>query len=184
MPKVKDWKLRNPGACRRPPGHFKFDKCGLWELWTNFPPERDWLPPEVYKRVRRVRIRYQDYWFVEKPDLYEMIHNKVSMKVSPTEPPESNDLPPEAEPYTPTEVEDEESEEAAHLSNSFSAAKHAKIKEADPLEISDDDEVIFITMMKTADPLPISHRDGVRWQGEVEHGGVSVMDVSVFNLFP
>jgi hypothetical protein len=165
-PKVKDWRKRNPGATTTH-GYFEFQKPGLWDAWYNFPPARCWLEPEVYKRVRRIRIRYQTFWYVEKPDPYVMIDNKMAMKVSP----------PEAEIYTPTEIESDE-----ELIGRLPAAKHTKITEADlidSIESSDDECVLILVKKQTADPLPIRDRDGVHWQGEVERGSVSIMDVSL-----
>ena len=173
-----DWRKRNPGASSKP-GYFEFQKPGLWDAWYNFPPERSLVPPEVYKLARRVRIRSQTFWYVEKPDTY-MIDNRIAMKVSPKEPPESKEMPPEAEVYTPTEIE---SDEELIGIGSLPAAKRAKITEADLIESieSSDDECVLV-MKQTADPFPIRDRDGVRWQGEVEHGSVSIMDVPLFYL--
>jgi hypothetical protein len=79
---IKDWHKRNPGFVKSRNQRFEFGKLGLWEAWYNFPPQRDWLPPAVFERVRSVRIKYQTYWYVKPAEPIEHIDNKLRRPVA------------------------------------------------------------------------------------------------------
>ena len=128
---IKYWK-RNPGGAARSPCRFEFGKLGLWEAWYNFPPERDWLPPDVFERVRAVRIIFQTYWYIQKPN--ETIDNKIRKLpgVAPLVVPPEAEVPPEADFCSPTASTLTESEDEAQL-----------------IEVSDDEVEMLISMMDT-----------------------------------
>ena len=119
---------------RKSHGLFAYGKTGLWERWYTYPPEPDWLPADVYLRVKSVRIKFTTYWFVSKPGPFVHIENKIPLPVVPAvvlqqmlSPKPPFEVPPETEVLTPTELESEdeaefitETEDEAELIESMS----------------------------------------------------------------
>jgi len=65
------------------PREFCYRKKGLWDKWYEYPPEPDWVPADVYERVRCCRIQHRTYWYVSKVVPGEFINNKVPLPVVP-----------------------------------------------------------------------------------------------------
>jgi hypothetical protein len=65
------------------PREFRYGKKGLWEKWFEYPPEPDWVPADVYERVRCCRIQHRTYWYVSKVVKGEFINNKVPLPIIP-----------------------------------------------------------------------------------------------------
>ena len=68
---------------------FYYGKHGVPQFrWHVFPPERDWLPPDKWKLVRRCQVRCVTIWYICE-DVNSYVHfgkgTDVANELEPTE---------------------------------------------------------------------------------------------------